>query len=555
MRAILLLVLLACPAGAQMIQGVIRDSIARLSIPGAVVSALDSSGATVARTLSDGQGAFRLVVPGGKYRLRVQRIGFRRLELLGPVTVPVEGAATADVVMVALPSLLETVRVTGAAKCPRRRDNASASALLEQARAGLLATIVARESNPATVVRYRFERFYEPRWPDSAAVSVLIDSTTETTTSFRATRTGAELAQFGFRGRAGDRWEYYGPDADVLLDPDFTNAYCFRIADRDRTRRGQIGLSFAAPDRQKDRVDIVGTLWIDTIARALRDIEFTYTGIGGLADYVKSGGKTSFREMANGSVVVDRWSVRLLKARVDTLPVRGRPKEYRVWPHLVESEGGGFLARAKWSDGTTWTAPMGTARFRLMVDDSTPAVGTEVRLKDTDYRGRTDSAGRVELKGLFPGQYALLVTDTLLASFGFESAPQFSFTIAADGLIEQTTTLRSTAVDLIGRCRAQNPGSPTDLVIVTTVRGPNGGESGVTLDFTVTDPEGKAEDRKLTERTGPNGTMLLCVRRDDLGSAFTVRGRKGDRETNIITAILRDRITAFRLTLLPAPPE
>lgn len=147
-----------------------------------------------------------------------------------------------------------------------------------------------------------------------------------------------------------------------------------------------------------------------------------------------------------------------------------------------------------------------------------------------------------------------MVTDTLLASFGFEAAPQFTFVAAADAEVKRTTKIRSTAEDLIGRCRTRNPASPTDLVIVTTVRGPTGGESGVAVDFTVVDPEGKAQDRNLTEKTGPNGSLLLCVGRDDLGSSFTVSGSKGDRRTDTATAVLRARITAFRLTLPASRP-
>ena len=141
-RVLGLLLLLAGPMRAQIYQGFVRDSVSAAPISGVVVSALDSAGKSVFRTLSGQDGAYRLMVPASASRIRVQRIGYRLRDLaIAPST---EETATLDIRLVALPSLLEPVRVFGTAACPKRRDNAQAQALYEQARAGLLATIVAR---------------------------------------------------------------------------------------------------------------------------------------------------------------------------------------------------------------------------------------------------------------------------------------------------------------------------------------------------------------------------------------------------------------------------
>lgn len=530
------LLLLAGPAGAQIYQGFVRDSVSGAPISGVVVSALDSAGKSVFRTLSGQDGAYRLMVPAATVRIRVQRIGYRLREL--GITPSTEETATLDIRVVALPSLLEPVRVFGTAACPKRRDNAQAQALYEQARAGLLATIVAREANPASVVRLLYDRPVTA-WPDSAPVRITIDSTQGTTTSFRTVFSGAELVQYGFKRRVGERWEYSGPDAEVLLDEGFANGYCFGIADRDRSRRSQIGLSFAAADKQRGRVDIVGTLWIDTIARALRTIEFKYTGAEGLAQFLDTGGRTSFHEMPNGVVVVTQWSVRLLGETVDSVkdqfgnsrPVRG----------IVQNEGGGYLARATWPDGTRWVAPMGAARLQLMLNDTTPVVGSEARLARTDYRGTTDGSGRVALMDLFPGRYRLTVRDTLLEELGWDPEPQWEFVSAGD-TVNAKIRVQSTAEQLLRKC--VNRTSRAELVAVVNVKDAAVGAPDVKVELTL-------DDKTVTETTRRSGSLVFCFDRNALNALVKVSGSRGDMRTQTIEHRLTRRVTLFRLQLAP----
>src|SRR5688500_16548755 len=122
MRIIAMLVLLASSAQAQMLQGVVRDSVSRHPVAGAVVSIVDSAGRSLSRGLTGESGGYRVTVPAGGERLRVQRLGFRMRELV--LDTGRADVDTLEVVLTALPSLLEPVRVMSAARCPRRRDNA-----------------------------------------------------------------------------------------------------------------------------------------------------------------------------------------------------------------------------------------------------------------------------------------------------------------------------------------------------------------------------------------------------------------------------------------------
>jgi hypothetical protein len=532
--------LAAAPLPAQLYQGVVRDSLARTPVAGVVISALDSAGKPAARTLSGQDGRYRMFVPASADRLRIQRIGYRMREL--PLKASAEETVAYDVALAPVPSLLDPVRVLSASACPRRRDNADTQALYEQARAGLLATVVAREANPASVVRYAFDRPVM-LWPDSAPVRVTIDSTRDATTAFKTSFTGADLVAFGFKRRVGDQWQYAGPDAEVLLDDGFANGYCFSIAPRDRTRRSQIGLSFAAADKQHGRLDIAGTLWIDTVARALRSIEYQYTGAEGLAQYLGTGGRTSFMEMPNGIVAVTQWSNRLLQERIDTVDDGSGKK--RAVHGLMQNEGGGYLARATWPDGTQWVAPMGTARLVLMLNDTTPVVANDVRLARTDYRGTTDNAGRVEIRDLFPGRYALIVRDTLLEELGFEPDPQFEFVSVPGSVFDARVRVQSTAEQLMQKCRKKT--SRTDLLAVVNVKDAAVGAPGVKVDVTF-------NGASFSETTNASGSFVLCLDRDALGAQVAMVGARGDMRTQTLTHTLSKRVTLFRLQLAKAAP-
>jgi hypothetical protein len=541
-RLIPLLILEAGVARAQLYQGVVRDSALRTPVAGVVVSAIDSGGKSVGRTLSRQDGQYRLVVPPATARLRLQRIGYRMREV--PYTASMEEMVSLDFSLIALPSLLDPVRVFGAAKCPKRRDNADAQALYEQARAGLLATIVAREANPATVVRYAYQRPVM-RWADSAPVSGGIDTTQETTTSFKTPYSAADLVENGFKRRVGPSWKYAGPDADVLLDEAFANGYCFSIANRDRSRPSQIGLSFAAATKERGRVDIAGTLWIDTVARALRTIEYKYTGAEGLAQFLDTGGSTTFQEMPNGIVVVSRWGVRLLTDKVEYIPDNASG-DLRPVRGVEENEAGGYLARATWPDGTTWVAPMGSARLALWVNDTTPVIANDVRLLNTDYRGVTDSAGRVEFRDLFPARYNVVVGDTLLEELGFDLNPQFTFVSVPGTVVEARVRAQSTAEQLMLKC-AKRP-SRTDFVAVVNVKDAAVGAPGVKVDVTYA-------DKVISEKTGSKGSLVLCFDRNALNAPISVVGSRGDMQTQRIDHVINRRVMLFRLQLAPKPPS
>src|SRR5262249_32912293 len=96
-------------AHAQELRGVVRDSMSRQPIPGAVILLLDSTGATLGRNITNERGVYRVALSPGMTRVHLQRIGFRPRDAAIPRVE--SGVATLDMSMVMIPHLLEATRV------------------------------------------------------------------------------------------------------------------------------------------------------------------------------------------------------------------------------------------------------------------------------------------------------------------------------------------------------------------------------------------------------------------------------------------------------------
>jgi hypothetical protein len=173
---------LAIPAivHAQQLRGTVRNAASRQPIPGAVIILVDARGTALGRNITDQEGHYRITVPSQAVSLRFVRIGFR--PATANVPQPNAGVDTLDVLMTSLPTMLDPVSVKANA-CPSRADAGPALGLLEQARAGLLNSVVARKTNPASVVLIRFQRMMDgvsdraaahPR-PATALVQAAVD--------------------------------------------------------------------------------------------------------------------------------------------------------------------------------------------------------------------------------------------------------------------------------------------------------------------------------------------------------------------------------------------
>lgn len=485
-----LIATLTAPLGAQTLNGTVRDSLAGTPVVGAVITVLDSARTVRARTLSDQHGAFRLLPVSDGRMLRVVRIGFQ------PTEVELDGAPDASrplaITMRRLPSLLMAVRVRDQSPCGERSDATAAFALWDQARAALLNSVVVSENDPPTVDRVHFERI-----PDGhghpIAQAVAVDAGAVTTRPFAAARSAGAFVDSGFAMTidSTDERTYFAPDAETLMDDRFLANYCVSIARSRAESPHEEGVAFR-PYRTRDgRIDVEGAVWVDTVSRAVSSIEFRYVGLDRKAESMKPGGAITLREMPNGAVIVQRWSLRVPAVRVDTeylgRTVPGAKRQMRLSGEYYPKEFGGEVASAEWRDGTSWVAnDLGSLRVRLSHPDGGPAQGLDVRLRESPYTVVTDSAGIAVFYDLLPGPYEAEIRDTVLSRAGILLESGVGFVVdslrptaislvvptvqsAIAGLCPHDT---STTLQLIAGRLYSLDGKPLDRVTVTLIEAP-----------------------------------------------------------------------------------
>lgn len=526
LRSLVVLLLGAQAAYAQVVRGTVSDSTSRRPIPGAVLLLLDATGTVLGRNITNERGEYTIARTAVMQRARIQRIGFRPRELSLPAWSSQD--VTLDVQMVAVPAFLEPVRVTAMA-CAGRANQAPALALLEQARAGLLTTVVARDANPATLVMYVYERKMEGTSERIDHQRVWMDSNQRRAVSFSAVRSATDFVKLGFMTDVGSEQMFLGPDADVLLDDGFTAGYCFRVTPASRARPNQIGLGFEAATHARGRIDIEGTLWIDTAARALRDIEFRYVGLDRRLQNLGPGGTISFREMSNGVVLVDRWSLRLIGTTSDTLD--RNPTQPRVEIRPFVSETGGELARATWRDGTDWRGPLGVLDLQVTKRNGAPWPGLVVRFPNSPYQATSDSNGRLKIRELVPGPYSAVADDSLLALIDMRMPTDLWFMSQRDSL---ALTLKVATTDefIVDRCAAERRpdrrGVDFPHVLVRVMTSDGQPVADVRLAATtgsMLEPPATWKLVREGARTGNDGLIAICTAgfRTGQGVELTVR--------------------------------
>jgi hypothetical protein len=441
------LMALAPTLQAQVLSGTVRDSASQQPIPNTRVLTLDPAGRATASVTTDQQGRFRIspwtsraAARAGTVRLRVLRMGFR------PREVQVARAAAAapfDVSIVPFPIVLEEFQVV-APSCPKRADRAAALGLLQQVRMALFATVLARSQSSATMTRLLYDRRVESGTGRILSQSVHTRVTSATSEPFTAARSASTFNRQGFVRDANGAHTYIGPDAETLIDDAFASRYCVKLAGADRGRANLVGLGFEPVDREEGRIDIVGTVWIDTLTRVLQDLTFRYVGLDRETSALGPEGRLSFRELPNGVVIIDQWSLRL---------AGGRAQSGGGTPEI-----GGEIARATWPDGSTWRATLGAARLHVVDSQGRPATAATAELEGTDYQPKIDSEGILELNDLLPGPYTATVRDPRLVALGVPArAATLRFVAARDSTKEALLEVE-TADDVVRRrCGAEVP--------------------------------------------------------------------------------------------------
>ena len=413
--------------------------------------------------------------------------------------------------------------------------------------------MVAREKQPAQLHVLRFERYLDLDGIEIERQTVRVDSSRNATTSFNAVQSAVNFVDRGFRSGTQGQYTYYGPDADVLLDERFQRGYCFSLAAADTTRRAQVGLRFSTASHRDGRVDIDGTLWIDTVARALHDIVFRYVGVEALAESFNAGGRVGFRTLPSGVPFIDQWSLRLLGAP-DTLVTNTRlsSQVYAV------REIGGELARARWADGQTWNGPQSTVQVTAVNRNGEPAVGATLILVGTDYRVATDKSGRATFEGILPGPYTVVVDEPRFAQIALQVPTGRVFVAGRASSVLLRVTVPSAEQYMGTMCDRDVP-KPDDAWLLARIVGSDG-HPAVGAKWRVSEADG-SRWRVVADNgiVGADGLVRLCrglTRNTSVEVAAWRDPKDAVRVQRMVDGgltVLRIRLPALATTVARAP--
>lgn len=418
--SLLLALLLATPLSAQQLVVHVRAAESGRPIAGAVVSVLDSAGTTRGEGLTSADGTWRArVALATRARFRVRRIGFaphfsewhrvdpaRLLEVT--LRVPADRITLAKVV------------VTARGKRCSRQDLAAteAGALWDQIHTALAATEASRlDALVRTSVRTH------ESWLDrqgNVESTRLVGTTLSGAVPF-ATRSPDSLSRFGYAEVARDgEGTYYGPDARLLLSPQFLAEHCFWLERGRGATAGLVGLGFAPVDGRRVP-DIAGTLWVDEATSALRFLDYRYENLRLPAPAKLTGGRVVFEALPSGAWMVRSFSIRMPRFR----QYGERPGPLTLGGYVLASGDAAVLGQVNPirmpAPPTPPSRPTSTGRVVGVVFDSllgAPLAGATVSVARSSLRTRTDDAGRFVLEAVPDGFRHLAIAHPALDSLG-----------------------------------------------------------------------------------------------------------------------------------------
>jgi uncharacterized protein with FMN-binding domain len=527
---------------AQIVHGTVSDSIRHQPIAGAVVTLVDAGGNVLDRNITSELGEYSFAIRGSTRALRVVRIGFQ------PVEIPLTSAAvdrSLDIAMGPFATPLATVRITDRPGCPRTAEGAAGFALWEQARAALLNSVIARSSNPMSVHRLYFGRALDAKTGGITRFTVSEDFSESAKTSFTSLRSPVDLMRLGFAGDTQVVGYMFGPDAELLSDDAFARAYCFRLAAPDKTRPNQIGVAFSAVDFAKRRVDLDGTLWMDTVARTLRDVEFRYVGMPHEAEQFHPGGRISFATGANGVVFIDSYSLHLIGNA--PYPIYSPQCRTSCGMHdsFYPNENGAEVSHLRWRDGQRWDGHLGTVNIRATMAGGRPAARTVLQLADTHYRGTADANGAVRIVDLLPGPYAVRVNDPRLKELGITIPTSLKFSAARDSVVQLSLDVPTVEDFIVSECKNNKQWNAADstFLIGRVVDSDKNPIADARVTFAVRkDTVGWVWEKEAL-KTGADGVFEACATTLAPGRKVQVRVEGEHLWTRDVTRDISDKAT------------
>ena len=300
-------------------------------IPTAFVTLTDESGATLKGALTNPDGQALIPLPSsGDYRIRVQMFG-RETTWSPPLQVRVGESLMRRFELPLEAIALPEIRVEGERQCRiHPQDGQELARVWEEASKALSIQSWTGEGSG-----YEFRVLSYKREMDPRGLHVLSEEQNAMVTRAQnpiRSLTPTDLLREGFvRIRRDGSWDFFGPDARVLLSDEFLNTHCFRLRESGDLP-GWIGLGFE-PVREEEIPDIAGTFWVDRATSHLGFLEFEYVDVPNPLNRRRSEGRVDFERLPNGAWIVRSWWIRT--------PLMGRAADDdRWWVTGVQMTGG-----------------------------------------------------------------------------------------------------------------------------------------------------------------------------------------------------------------------
>ena len=373
------------------------------TVGGAMAVLEDRSGRGRAQALTrTGTGLFQLDAPApGEYRVRADRIGY--------ATTYSEWfrLAAGDTVSLRIEAPVEAVSLRGVVaeadrRCRVRPQEAMAvGRVWEEARKALAAAAWTQ-----SLGMYEYKLLGFVRQLDREGRKVESENRALAQGWAKApyvSRPTDSLTAHGYARVTGDGSWFWAPDAEALLADSFLDTHCFRVVAGGDDAPGLVGLAFE-PVSDRSVPDIAGTMWLDPSTARLRRLEYRYERLGVPPALLPAepGGAVRFRELPNGTWIVDSWSIRMFRAGVVEHPLTGRPAATLEGVTIQ----GGEVLRVHGPGGVVFDAGPGL-RIAGVVRDSVGAglAGARVFAPGEGLEATTGPDGGFELTHVGPGEY------------------------------------------------------------------------------------------------------------------------------------------------------
>jgi hypothetical protein len=576
--ALLLLLHAALSAGrAQTLRGRLVSADSSRPVAGAIVVLRDTSGADVARVLSNADGSFLIRLPApGLYRVRALRIGFRPGEF-GPYRLGTVEDLQLLLPLLDTPIALSAIRVAGQSACRAREKGGDATlAVWEEARKALVSTVLTRADLRPVVTLANYERVFDPATDRLRSQVVRVQRGTSIR-PFVSPLPPDQYAAQGYAESGSVGVTYRAPDADVLLSDSFAATHCFRLA---RTSDStQVGLAFEPTRHDDGRVDVSGTLLVDRRTGELRSLEFEYTGLPDAVTGAGAGGSMDLVRLPTGAWVISSWELtapRVVQVRGYRADATGSLTTTSLGAgHAAMRDSiadrwriGGALLRVSVADTIVWRGEAGRVNGRILDGGDGSAIpGATITLKGTNYAASSNARGEFTIEDVLSGSYEMEVHSPMLAAMGVDTPDLVSVDLRDRASVTTTVRMLPLRKAVERACRTSGTaGSDTLAAVLGKVEGPGrapvAGARVVARWFDRAEMNAttgvSARAQTVATTTNADGSYRLCgVPADWLLSIVAVRDRSSSalttvqvpRSTGIGTV---DILTAFALPASPA---